>query len=91
MICLSKHSMGRHTFGVHLRMLSEAILHGLEFLDAVGALGLFPREHEAREGVSKLRTARPVRHPAQTWAVPVDFARLGIEGAAAVVRGLGRL
>ena len=63
-------------------MLAETLLHGLELLHAVDALMVRLGEDETRERFAKLHTARPVRHTAETWAVPVNLARLRVERAA---------
>lgn len=53
----------------------------LELVDAVHALGVLLREHEAAEGRLEVLAARPVGHAAQARAIPVDLARLRVEGA----------
>ena len=63
-------------------MLPEALLHGLELLHAVDTLRVRLGEDKTRERFAELHTARPVRHTAETWAVPVDLARLRVERAA---------
>ena len=56
-------------------------LDSLELINAVHALGLLLRVHETAERGLELLAAGPVRHAAQTGTVPVDLARLGVEGA----------
>lgn len=51
----------------------------LELLNAIDALGLLVRVHEAGECCPELLSARAVGHTAQAWAVPVDLASLRIE------------
>ena len=70
------------TVAVDIRVLPEALLHGLELLHAVDTLRVRLGEDKTRERFAELHTARPVRHTAETWAVPVDLARLGVERAA---------
>ena len=67
------------TFTIDVWMLPEAVLHRLEQRDALDALGLLLREDEARKRGAEGRPARPVRHPAEARAVPVNLARRGVE------------
>lgn len=53
----------------------------LELVNAVHPLGLLLRVHKTAERRPELLAARAVRHAAQARAVPVDLARLGVEGA----------
>lgn len=62
--------------------------HVLELVDTIHALGLLLGEDEAAECRLELLAARPVGHAAQARAVPVDLARLGVEGALLVGLGL---
>jgi hypothetical protein len=67
-----------HTFSIYIRVLPEAILHGLELLHAVNALGFLFREHETRESLPELHTAGSMGHSPQTRTIPVDFSSFGI-------------
>jgi hypothetical protein len=63
-------------------IISNRVRAGLlEVVDAVHALGLLLAEDEAAEGSLELVSTRPGGHAAQARAVPVDLARLGVEGA----------
>ena len=62
-------------------MLPEAILHGLEIVDALHPLGIFLREDKAAECGFELLSACSVCHPAETGTVPVDLAGLFVESA----------
>lgn len=53
--------------------------HVLELLNAVHALRLLLRVHEAAERSLELLSARAMRHTTQARAVPVDLAGLGVE------------
>jgi hypothetical protein len=53
----------------------------LELLDAVHALRLLLREHEAAESSLELLSTRAMGHTTQARAVPVDLASLGVESA----------
>lgn len=79
------HRKGLLTCAVLLRVLPEAVLHGLELLHAVDTLWLFLREYEARECLAELHAARPVCHPTEAWAVPVDLACDGVVRSAAAL------
>lgn len=63
-------------------------LNILEFLNAVHPLRFLRRKHEAAERGLEILSARAVGHAAQARAVPVDLARLRVEGAFLVGLGL---
>ena len=54
--------------------------NALKLLNAVHALGLLLRVHEAAERSLELLSTRAVSHSTQAGAVPVDLAGLGVEG-----------
>ena len=60
-------------------MLPEALLHGLELLDAVDPLRVRLGEDETRERLAELQPTGTVRHPTETRTVPVDLAGLRVE------------
>lgn len=62
--------------------------HVLELVDAIHALRLLLGVDEAAESGLELLAAGPMSHAAQARAVPVDLARLGVEGALLVGLGL---
>lgn len=75
-------------------MLSEAVLHQLELLYTIYALGFLLREDETRERFAELGTASSVGHTTEAGTVPVDLTRDGIErtsGAFAVFCPFGSL
>lgn len=53
--------------------------NALELVNAVDALGLLLRVHEAAKGGLELLSARSVGHTTQAWAVPVDLASLRVK------------
>ena len=55
-------------------MLSKAILHRLELLNAINTLRVLLRVHKARERLAELHTANTMRHASKTGTVPVDLA-----------------
>ena len=75
-----------HTFSVHIRMLPEAILHGLELLHAINTLGLLFREHKTRESLPELHPAGSVSHSPQARTIPIDFSSFGVVSSGSWLR-----
>jgi len=75
------------TVSVHVRMGSEAVLHGFELFYAVHALWFSSGEHEAGERLAEFGATGSMSHPAQARTVPVNFTRLRVESAAVAAVG----
>jgi len=62
-------------------MSPEAILHGLELVDAVDAFWFVLRVYEAGKGFPEFGTAGTMSHSTKARAIPVNFASDRIEGS----------
>jgi len=71
----------RRTISIDLRMFPEAVLHCLEFVNAIDAFWLLLRKHKTGKSFSELKATRTVCHTAQARTIPVDFACNRVECA----------
>ena len=74
------------TFSIHVWMLPEAILHGFKLPHTVNTLRFLLREHEARESLPELHTARTMSQSPQARAIPVDSPGFWIESGRSWLR-----